>query len=128
VQALVTAAGVVVLTVILAYVQKLSEAKADDAKAAPAPSAFIHGESATLTAIDTGPTLSDLLAVMDVLREWSAATAKPSAPPEPPPATIADRIVTATPPILSADGPVKRSHHAGKAPPVVAPIDVSSDH
>jgi hypothetical protein len=124
--ALATAVGMAVVSVGTTYLVKLSQARgsdvpptvAADGTTPLAPSAFIHGERATLTAIDTGPTLSDLLAVMDVLREWSAANATPHAPP----LTGTDAGVA-----FGADAPVKRSHHAAKAPAVVAPLDVHSD-
>jgi hypothetical protein len=68
--------------------------------------------------------LRSLLETVDVLQAW----ARPVAPPEPPPATIAHRVVTAPAaptPVQQFDAPVKRSHHA--KPPAVAPIDVHSD-
>jgi hypothetical protein len=133
--ALLTAAGVAAGGVLVQFLLKLQSAISDnipptvtaDGAATPAPSAFIHGEVGTLTALDTGPTLADLLAVMDVLRQWSAANAQPAAPPEPPPATIAHRVVTSTPPILSADAAVRRSHHAAKVPVTVPSVDTVSD-
>jgi hypothetical protein len=124
-QAMLTAAGVVVLTVILAYVQKLSEAKADDAKSAPVTPPEPPASPAAIFAPPLTPDgLHDILTMATMLQRWSGPVAPP---PEPPPATIAHRIVTSTPPILSADAPVKRSHHAAKAPAVVAPLDVHSD-
>jgi hypothetical protein len=69
----------------------------------------------------TADTLRGLLETVDVLQEW----ATPHAPPEPPPATIAHRVVTAPVP-LGGDAAVKRSHHA--RPPVGVPaLDVHSD-
>jgi hypothetical protein len=108
------------LSTLYVYLQKRSEASNEPVvPVPPAAPAIIHGETGMIGEAVALPALplvdSGLLVqlVEKVIRESLT-------PPEPPPATIAHRIITEplAPVPLAADAPVKRSHHA--KPPAVA--------
>jgi hypothetical protein len=96
--------GITALTTIYVYLQKRSEASNEPVVPVPSPTSPAS-PSAIFAPPITADTLRGLLETVDVLQEWTR-------PPEPPPATISHRVVTPTPPILGAVGPVKRSRHA----------------
>jgi hypothetical protein len=125
--ALLTAAGVAAGGVLLQFLLKLQSAISDNilptvtaTGTLPTPTSPA-GSAAIFAPPLTAETLRGLLETVDVLQQWQRSVA--------PPATISHRIVTGTGEgvVLGTEAPVKRSHHAAKAPAVVAPLDVHSD-
>jgi hypothetical protein len=122
--------GITALTTVSVYLQKRSEASNEPVvPVPPAAPAIIHGETGMIgeaIALPALPLIDSGLLVQLVERTLRDSLA--SAPP-PSVDTIGHRIVTNPPaPVpLGGDAPVKRSHHAARAPAVVAPLDVHSD-
>jgi hypothetical protein len=124
-----TVVGTAVLGVILNYALKYAQANGDNTPptvSADGTPPLAPPASAAIFAPPLTPDgLHDILTMATMLQQWRG----PVASPEPPPATIAHRIVTATPDaaLSGADAAVRRSHHAAKAPAVVAPLETVSD-
>jgi hypothetical protein len=126
--------GITALTTVSVYLQKRSEASNEPVVPVPpdAP-AIIPAETGMIgqaVALPSLPLLDAGLLVQlveKVIRESLA-------PPEPPPAAIAHRVVTPTPftgtganVTIGGDALVKRSHHAAKVPVGVPPVDTIAD-
>jgi hypothetical protein len=107
------------LTAAFAWAQKYLEANGEPVVPVSEPPTPAPAASAVFAPPITAETLRGLLETVDVLQEWTRPVA-------PPPATIAPPL-DFRPLTQQVAAPVKRSHHAAKAPAVVAPIDVRSD-